>query len=64
MDNVKEVCYLRFPIPIANVIMEKGAKMGCKNLVFKNMGDGMAEITVDVDTVDKLLFWEFSNHSY
>jgi len=28
------------------------------------MGDGMAEITVDVDTVDKLLFWEFNDHSY
>jgi len=42
----------------------KGAKMGCENLVFKDMGDGMAEITVDVDTVDKLLFWEFNDHSY
>jgi len=38
--------------------------MGCENLVFKDMGDGMAEITVDVDTVDKLLFWEFNDHSY
>jgi len=64
MDNVIEGCYLRFLIPIANVIMEKGVKEGCENLVFKDMGDDTAEITTDPDTADKILFWEFNSHSY
>lgn len=58
MDNVKEICCLRFSIPIANLIIEKGAKEGCKSLIFKDMGDGVAEIIVDHGEVDKLLFWE------
>ncbi|NLJ39460.1 MAG: hypothetical protein GX432_11965 [Candidatus Atribacteria bacterium] len=58
MGNVKEVCCLRFPIPIANFIMEKGVKEGCKSLIFKDMGDGTAEIIVDHGEVDKLLFCE------
>jgi len=58
VGNVKEVCYLKFPISIANFIMEKGVKEGCKSLIFKDMGDGTVEIIVDHGEVDKVLFWE------